>query len=179
MLQDSRMIGDTKQVEAPKDYIHVRARRGQATDSHSLEERVTREKISERMKLLQNLVPNCDKVIGSSEMDKPVNEAKDSTKEPKTPNSQEQASGTATCTVNPDWTGFQVVRFQDSTYGWHGKWRVDDEPKRGIEELTGTLVSNPNEDLGKASTVASYEALIACFHVHKAKFLTFFLYRDS
>lgn len=26
--------------EAPKDYIHVRARRGQATDSHSLAERV-------------------------------------------------------------------------------------------------------------------------------------------
>lgn len=27
--------------EPPKDYIHVRARRGQATDSHSLAERVT------------------------------------------------------------------------------------------------------------------------------------------
>lgn len=27
-------------VEPPKDYIHVRARRGQATDSHSLAERV-------------------------------------------------------------------------------------------------------------------------------------------
>lgn len=26
--------------ETPKDYIHVRARRGQATDSHSLAERV-------------------------------------------------------------------------------------------------------------------------------------------
>ncbi|KAI7731529.1 hypothetical protein M8C21_017658, partial [Ambrosia artemisiifolia] len=41
--------------EPPKDYIHVRARRGQATDSHSLAERVRREKISERMKLLQDL----------------------------------------------------------------------------------------------------------------------------
>lgn len=29
-----------KPPEAPKDYIHVRARRGQATDSHSLAERV-------------------------------------------------------------------------------------------------------------------------------------------
>ncbi|KAL4589690.1 hypothetical protein LXL04_002598 [Taraxacum kok-saghyz] len=48
--------------EAPKDYIHVRARRGQATDSHRLAERVRREKIGERMNLLQNLVPNCDKV---------------------------------------------------------------------------------------------------------------------
>ncbi|KAI3526460.1 hypothetical protein L1887_05714 [Cichorium endivia] len=60
--------GDTKQVEAPKDYIHVRARRGQATDSHSLAERVRREKIGERMKLLQNLVPNCDKVTGKALM---------------------------------------------------------------------------------------------------------------
>lgn len=33
--------GDTKPQEAPKDYIHVRARRGQATDSHSLAERVS------------------------------------------------------------------------------------------------------------------------------------------
>lgn len=29
-----------KPPEPPKDYIHVRARRGQATDSHSLAERV-------------------------------------------------------------------------------------------------------------------------------------------
>jgi hypothetical protein len=29
-------------AEPPKDYIHVRARRGQATDSHSLAERVRR-----------------------------------------------------------------------------------------------------------------------------------------
>ena len=31
---------DAKPPEPPKDYIHVRARRGQATDSHSLAERV-------------------------------------------------------------------------------------------------------------------------------------------
>ncbi|CAN8253442.1 unnamed protein product [Cochlearia groenlandica] len=54
--------------EAPKDYIHVRARRGQATDSHSLAERVRREKISERMKILQNLVPGCNKVTGKALM---------------------------------------------------------------------------------------------------------------
>lgn len=29
-----------KATEPPKDYIHVRARRGQATDAHSLAERV-------------------------------------------------------------------------------------------------------------------------------------------
>ncbi|VVB15581.1 unnamed protein product [Arabis nemorensis] len=54
--------------EPPKDYIHVRARRGQATDSHSLAERVRREKISERMRILQNLVPGCDKVTGKALM---------------------------------------------------------------------------------------------------------------
>lgn len=89
--------------EPPAGYIHVRARRGQATDSHSLAERVLkcfffflflffylhgfhtmftciiskvlisyldflngfqvrRLKINERMKLLQGLVPGCDKV---------------------------------------------------------------------------------------------------------------------
>ncbi|KAL0429641.1 UNVERIFIED_CONTAM: Transcription factor [Sesamum radiatum] len=54
--------------EAPAGYIHVRARRGQATDSHSLAERVRRERISERMKLLQALVPGCDKVTGKALM---------------------------------------------------------------------------------------------------------------
>ncbi|XP_042063582.1 transcription factor bHLH137-like [Salvia splendens] len=54
--------------EEEKGYIHVRTRRGQATDSHSLAERVRREKISERMKLLQTLVPGCDKVTGKAPM---------------------------------------------------------------------------------------------------------------
>ncbi|RZC47194.1 hypothetical protein C5167_040129 [Papaver somniferum] len=57
-----------KPPEPPKDYIHVRARRGQATDSHSLAERVRREKISERMKFLQDLVPGCNKVTGKAVM---------------------------------------------------------------------------------------------------------------
>ncbi|ESQ34261.1 hypothetical protein EUTSA_v10007696mg [Eutrema salsugineum] len=58
-----------KQVSDPlKDgYIHMRARRGQATNSHSLAERVRREK-SKRMKFLQDLVPGCDKVTGKAVM---------------------------------------------------------------------------------------------------------------
>ncbi|XP_020573944.1 transcription factor bHLH79-like isoform X2 [Phalaenopsis equestris] len=48
------------------DYIHVRVRRGQATDNHSLAERARREKISERMKILQDLVPGSNKVIGKA-----------------------------------------------------------------------------------------------------------------
>ncbi|ONK55018.1 uncharacterized protein A4U43_UnF8490 [Asparagus officinalis] len=53
---------------AKQDYIHVRARRGQATNSHSLAERVRRERISERMKYLQDLVPGCSKVTGKAVM---------------------------------------------------------------------------------------------------------------
>ncbi|KAK8709493.1 hypothetical protein V6N13_060508 [Hibiscus sabdariffa] len=59
---------NSKVAEAPKDYVHVRARRGQATDSHSLAERVRREKISQRMKFLQDLVPGCNKVTGKAVM---------------------------------------------------------------------------------------------------------------
>lgn len=51
-----------------EEYIHVRARRGQATNSHSLAERIRREKISERMKYLQDLVPGCNKVTGKAVM---------------------------------------------------------------------------------------------------------------
>lgn len=47
-------------------YVHVRARRGQATDSHSLAERARREKINARMKLLQELVPGCSKISGTT-----------------------------------------------------------------------------------------------------------------
>nr|XP_009776015.1 PREDICTED: transcription factor bHLH79 isoform X4 [Nicotiana sylvestris] len=57
-----------KSAEPPKDYIHVRARRGQATDSHSLAERARREKISERMKILQDLVPGCNKKLHYSQI---------------------------------------------------------------------------------------------------------------
>ncbi|CAL2278642.1 unnamed protein product [Prunus armeniaca] len=106
---DRESSGDTSkdnskasEVQKP-DYIHVRARRGQATDSHSLAERVSRtrgvsdfykslslllqiilfnclcqcliviiqvrrEKISERMKYLQDLVPGCNKITGKAGM---------------------------------------------------------------------------------------------------------------
>ncbi|XP_042408644.1 transcription factor bHLH77-like [Zingiber officinale] len=66
--QTSSKDYDSKPPEPPKDYIHVRARRGQATDAHSLAERVRREKISNRMKFLQDLVPGCNKVTGKAVM---------------------------------------------------------------------------------------------------------------
>lgn len=59
-------VKDEPKDETQKDYIHLRARRGQAIDSHSLAERVRREKISERMRVLQDLVPGCNKVTGKT-----------------------------------------------------------------------------------------------------------------
>ncbi|KAF8780738.1 hypothetical protein HU200_001345 [Digitaria exilis] len=61
-------VAPETEAEAVKDYIHVRARRGQATDSHSLAERVRRERISERMKMLESLVPGCNKITGKALM---------------------------------------------------------------------------------------------------------------
>ncbi|KAG6480159.1 hypothetical protein ZIOFF_063637 [Zingiber officinale] len=49
-----------------RDYIHVRAGRGQATESHSLAERIRREKIDERMNCLQGLVPGCNEIMGKA-----------------------------------------------------------------------------------------------------------------
>ncbi|KAJ8774548.1 hypothetical protein K2173_016994 [Erythroxylum novogranatense] len=57
-----------KEMEKPKEVIHVRAKRGQATDGHSLAERVRREKINERLRCLQELVPGCYKTMGMAVM---------------------------------------------------------------------------------------------------------------
>ncbi|XWS33775.1 hypothetical protein CRYUN_Cryun22dG0112500 [Craigia yunnanensis] len=63
----SKEKSKASEVQKP-DYIHVRARRGQATDSHSLAERARREKISKKMKCLQDLVPGCNKITGKAGM---------------------------------------------------------------------------------------------------------------
>ncbi|XP_019416627.1 PREDICTED: transcription factor bHLH74-like isoform X2 [Lupinus angustifolius] len=55
--------------EDPKEnFVHLRAGRGKATNSHSLAERVRREKISERFRFLQELVPGCNKITGKAVM---------------------------------------------------------------------------------------------------------------
>nr|XP_009795428.1 PREDICTED: transcription factor bHLH48-like isoform X1 [Nicotiana sylvestris] len=62
-----KSTNNTSEDDAEKlPYVHVRARRGQATDSHSLAERARREKINARMKLLQELVPGCNKISGTA-----------------------------------------------------------------------------------------------------------------
>ncbi|KAE8124914.1 hypothetical protein FH972_019757 [Carpinus fangiana] len=57
-----------KEEEKSKEVVHVRARRGQATDSHSLAERVRRGKINERLRCLQDIVPGCYKSMGMAVM---------------------------------------------------------------------------------------------------------------
>ncbi|GAB4840313.1 hypothetical protein Ancab_021079 [Ancistrocladus abbreviatus] len=54
--------------EKPREVIHVRAKRGQATDSHSLAERVRRERINEKLRVLQDMVPGCYKTMGMAVM---------------------------------------------------------------------------------------------------------------
>ncbi|XP_010524267.1 PREDICTED: transcription factor bHLH48-like [Tarenaya hassleriana] len=69
--REKKVKSSTKKTKSSEEadklpYVHVRARRGQATDSHSLAERARREKINARMKLLQELVPGCDKIQGTA-----------------------------------------------------------------------------------------------------------------
>ncbi|GMH27296.1 hypothetical protein Nepgr_029139 [Nepenthes gracilis] len=54
----------------------VRARRGQATDPHSIAERLRRERIAERMKALQELVPNTSKTDKASMLDEIIDYVK-------------------------------------------------------------------------------------------------------
>lgn len=54
----------------------VRAKRGQATDPHSIAERLRRERIAERMKALQELVPNANKTDKASMLDEIIDYVK-------------------------------------------------------------------------------------------------------
>lgn len=53
-----------------------RAKRGQATDPHSIAERLRRERIAERMKALQELVPNANKTDKASMLDEIIDYVK-------------------------------------------------------------------------------------------------------
>ncbi|XP_010531040.1 PREDICTED: transcription factor HBI1-like [Tarenaya hassleriana] len=66
-ISNTEASSDTSDIQK-LDYIHVRARRGQATDRHSLAERARRDKISKKMKCLQDLVPGCNNVTGKAGM---------------------------------------------------------------------------------------------------------------
>eukprot|EP00258_Populus_trichocarpa_P038916 XP_024454935.1 transcription factor BEE 1 [Populus trichocarpa] len=57
-----------KEGDKSKEVIHVRAKRGQATDSHSIAERIRREKINNKLRCLQDIVPGCHKSMGMAVM---------------------------------------------------------------------------------------------------------------
>ncbi|KAL9275595.1 bHLH transcription factor RHL1-like protein [Drosera capensis] len=61
---------------APAQRQRVRARRGQATDPHSIAERLRRERIAERMKALQEMVPNANKTDKASMLDEIIDYVK-------------------------------------------------------------------------------------------------------
>ncbi|KAK1420944.1 hypothetical protein QVD17_22926 [Tagetes erecta] len=63
----SATVGGGGAASQPRQ--RVRARRGQATDPHSIAERLRRERIAERMKALQELVPNANKTDKASMLD--------------------------------------------------------------------------------------------------------------
>ncbi|KAJ0965898.1 hypothetical protein J5N97_027036 [Dioscorea zingiberensis] len=66
----------TQQPAAAPPRQRVRARRGQATDPHSIAERLRRERIAERMKALQELVPNANKTDKASMLDEIIDYVK-------------------------------------------------------------------------------------------------------
>ncbi|KAH7430062.1 hypothetical protein KP509_09G081300 [Ceratopteris richardii] len=65
LAQSQGAVGVVAGASKPR----VRARRGQATDPHSIAERLRRERIAERMKALQELVPNSNKTDKASMLD--------------------------------------------------------------------------------------------------------------
>ncbi|TYJ07471.1 hypothetical protein E1A91_A11G005900v1 [Gossypium mustelinum] len=63
-----RAKNNGKEEDKPKEVVHVRARRGQATNSHCVAERVRRGKINERLRSLQDIVPGCYRNMGMAVM---------------------------------------------------------------------------------------------------------------
>ncbi|XP_058758995.1 bHLH transcription factor RHL1-like isoform X2 [Vicia villosa] len=69
-------VSVTNQAPVAQPKQKVRARRGQATDPHSIAERLRRERIAERMKSLQELVPNANKTDKASMLDEIIDYVK-------------------------------------------------------------------------------------------------------
>ncbi|VFQ61385.1 unnamed protein product [Cuscuta campestris] len=63
-------------LPVPPKQPRVRARRGQATDPHSIAERLRRERIADGMKSLQELVPNANKTDKASMLDEIIDYVK-------------------------------------------------------------------------------------------------------
>ncbi|XP_074580786.1 uncharacterized protein LOC141837245 isoform X2 [Curcuma longa] len=63
LVTDGMLVKDCLKI--PKE-DRFSVRRGQITNSHSIAERLRRDRISERMKFLQDLVPGCSNVTGKT-----------------------------------------------------------------------------------------------------------------
>ncbi|GMI92510.1 hypothetical protein HRI_002920300 [Hibiscus trionum] len=75
-MNQSQASGSTTGGTPAQPKQRVRARRGQATDPHSIAERLRRERIAERMKALQELVPNANKTDKASMLDEIIDYVK-------------------------------------------------------------------------------------------------------
>ncbi|XP_039129950.1 transcription factor UNE12-like [Dioscorea cayenensis subsp. rotundata] len=62
-------VASVAPLQPPAPRPRVRARRGQATDPHSIAERLRRERIAERMRALQELLPNSNKTDRAAMLD--------------------------------------------------------------------------------------------------------------
>ncbi|XP_073128457.1 uncharacterized protein [Henckelia pumila] len=63
------LISPKGNTETPEeDHVETRLKRDQSLNKHNLAERIRRERINERMKFLQGLVPGCDKITGKAVM---------------------------------------------------------------------------------------------------------------
>ncbi|KAH9605261.1 hypothetical protein KSS87_020769 [Heliosperma pusillum] len=76
-FQGHRAPGPAQAIShLPTTRPRMRARRGQATDPHSIAERLRRERIAERMRGLQELVPSCNKTDRAAMLDEIVDYVK-------------------------------------------------------------------------------------------------------
>ncbi|KAF7817833.1 transcription factor UNE12-like isoform X1 [Senna tora] len=74
--QPPNPVSVTTVPQPPTVRPRVRARRGQATDPHSIAERLRRERIADRMKALQELVPSANKTDRAAMLDEIVDYVK-------------------------------------------------------------------------------------------------------
>ncbi|XP_054820368.1 transcription factor BEE 1-like isoform X2 [Prosopis cineraria] len=61
--RSKKVKSNVTDVDNSKDVVHVKAKRGQATDNHYLTERVRRGKINEKLGCLQDIVQGCCKFL--------------------------------------------------------------------------------------------------------------------
>ncbi|XP_010274209.1 PREDICTED: transcription factor UNE12 isoform X2 [Nelumbo nucifera] len=95
----------------------VRARRGQATDPHSIAERLRRERIAERMKALQELVPSSNKTDRAAMLDEIVDYVKFLRLQVKGEGSEGRSSQRAWEKWSNDGTERQVAKLMEEDVG--------------------------------------------------------------